>query len=419
MGLAVLPGPAIITHEFKRKVKNMKKFLFSIMILSSASSVLFADEIYSKDSGIIKCEIIQITNENIEYRQEGKPFLTIPVNLVLKIVYANGNTVRMDSNRQDIIRNNSDIIYLKGGNSLECKILKVTQDVIIYNIDGSDARESIVRENVIKIIYASGQEERITEEEPVIAQPEESVIPVKGFIDSYIHLGLCGGFGFMWGDIERKEGQAYNRYKGQLTTYPVYPDDYDNSIYSEKLYGGFDIGLMLPAIKFQQDWAFGPRGIKFGITGNYYFSSIDQHLSDMALKDTNYSESLLEYRTVSAGPEMNLVLGPRSNNVNLVFRFYVTGGYIHKGELTAVPCAREAGLPLAESEYSTDFTGYSGSTGAGIRFVSNRGFPVIAGFDLQYTYSKIYFDEALPVYNNDKETSFSDIDIVISIGVHI
>jgi hypothetical protein len=74
-------------------------FLIILFLMSFFYTALYADEIYLKDSKIIKCKIIQITDNTIEYReQDGKPFLTLPKSLALKVVYENGDFVLINEN---------------------------------------------------------------------------------------------------------------------------------------------------------------------------------------------------------------------------------------------------------------------------------------------------------------------------------
>jgi hypothetical protein len=398
----------------------MKNLFYLILMIFCTCSVLFADEIYLKDSKVIKCEIIQITDKNIEYKEQGgRPFAAVQKDLVSKLIYSDGKIVQITG--KDL-----DKIFLKDGSIKEGKIVQVTTDSLIFIPVDSDKNETVLRNTILKIKYAGGDEIQISEnaDKPTtedIPQPvkEEPIIQKGGFIDSTIRFGLLGGFGSIWGNLHNKENDSFDQNKNRITTYPVYPsEDNDSTITHYNRHGGLELGLFLPAYKIPQVRSFGLSGIKFGIMCNYVFSKMEQNLHDESLPDTDYSGTLLKYRTINAGPEMNLILSPRSNKVNLIFRFYLLGGYIHHGELTALPGLRDAGLSLAKSEYSTSFTGYSGTAGAGIRFVSNTAFPVITGFDLQYTYSKIDFDHSLPVYNGAKNASFHEIGIFLSAGIH-
>lgn len=324
----------------------------------------------------------------------------------------------------------ADEIYLKDNRIIECEIIQITADVIIYKLIDLDQKQVIVRENISKIINPEGNEIQISDTQ-LNSQPSatdekkseeykfELFTLSGGFIDSYIRLGVTGGIGAVWGDLHRKENQSYNRYINQAKTYPVYPNGSSKREYHYRFISGYDFAIFLPAIKIPRAYSFALMGVKFGITANYIYSTTKQDLEDESLKDTDYYRTLLKYRTLNIGPEVNFIIGPISNTVNLVFRCFSLGGRIHKGEITALPCLREAGLSLNKSEYSANFDGYSATTGAGIRFVLNRAVPLITGFDVQYTYSKINFDKALPVYKGARSTSFSEIGLTFSLGIHI
>ena len=93
----------------------------------------------------------------------------------------------------------ADEIYFKDGKNIECKILKVTPEVIIYNITGSDKKEAVVREKVMKLIYASGEEIRIPEiekkqeEQPIsIEEVKEDKTITKRKFQSSISLAYDG-----------------------------------------------------------------------------------------------------------------------------------------------------------------------------------------------------------------------------------
>jgi hypothetical protein len=398
----------------------MKNILTIIVFLFVILSISFADEIHLKDSSIIKCEIIQVSARNIEYKTVEKPFLSVPRESVIKIVFKDGKTFQIAGITYDkIIFTNSRII--------EVKIVIVDTENIIYTLPDSDEKQSVKRPDVDKIIYANVQEAlfdskikkaNIQNEAPAQEEPPP-YIQKKGFKDSTFSIGILGAWGFIHGDLNNKENNATTRYKGGAETYPIYPEGKDKkTLDNEDFYYGLEIGLYYPAVPVKNESGLGLRGIKFGISSNYTFHYIQETLYDRSLRDNTHIEKLMEYNEFRLGPEMNLILSPISNKVNLVFRFYGEAGYIHNGTLTALPGLRDAGLVMDKREYTVDFTGYSATGGFGIRFVSNLAFSVITGFDVQYTYSKIKFERNLEVYNNANKASFDEIAIVMSAGIH-
>ena len=395
----------------------MKHIISIILFLFSILSVSFADEIYLKDSTVVKCEIIQVTPLNIEYKTNERPFLAVPRSSVEKIVYKDGSVVQLAEITYDKI-------IFTDSRTIAAKVLVVDTENITYTLPGSEVKQVVKRSEVARIIYADGQKalfgggaEEVQSEEAAVETPP--YIYEKGFKDSVFGVGLLGAWGSVSGNLTDKEDDATTQYMGGVITYPIYPEGKNKrDISIDNFYYGLYLGLYLPAISVKKEAAFGLSGVKFGLISNYTRHYVEEYLYDRSLEDNNHNGKLMEYNEVRLGPEMNLILSPASNMVNLVFRFYAQGGYIHNGTLTALPGLRDAGLSLDDRQYIVDFTGYSATGGAGIRFVSNLAFPVVFGFDVQYTYSKIKFERDPEVYNNADDTSFHEIGIVVSTGVH-
>jgi hypothetical protein len=75
--------------------------LTTLFIIAFSFTTLYADEIYLKDSKIIKCTVIRITDNNIEYAElNGNPFLILPKNQVSKIIYENGDVYQITDNNE-------------------------------------------------------------------------------------------------------------------------------------------------------------------------------------------------------------------------------------------------------------------------------------------------------------------------------
>jgi hypothetical protein len=398
----------------------MKTIFYTLLILTGFYGLLFADEIYMNDLRVIKGKIIQVTDNNVEFSQEGKPLLIVPRDQVFKIKYDNGQVVQIaDAKGQDKI-------FLKDGSVIKGTISKVTSDVIMYS--ATDKQEAVVRDNVIKIVYADGKVIQISEasaEEAVVEKEPES-IPVKeefktrsgGFIDSYIWMGMFVGGSSVFGNIENKENRFYEE---KRTGYSFF----DQNIYTSGSHSGFELNLLLPSIKFNQVRGFDLTGIKFGIKSTYVFSEITQELSEDYYEDDGDSVSrvlgegtLLKYRSVNAGPEINIIYSPRTDLFNMVVQFYTLGGYIHNGKLTAAPALRDAGTPVTES-YTADFTGYSFTAGVGHYFVFNRMVPITLGYGFFYSYSKIDFDRNVAIYGGAKKASFDEFGFTLSVGAHL
>jgi RNase P/RNase MRP subunit p29 len=399
----------------------MKRLFYSILILAAFYGLSVADEIYLNDLKIIKGKIIQVTDKNVEYSQEGKPFLIVPRDQVFKIKYDNGEIVQIAEIK------GTDKIFLKDGSVIEGTIVKVTPEVIMYS--AGNKQEAAVRDNVIKIVYADGKTAEISgkpskeiaaEKAPEPEKEEPPVIRSGGFLDSYIWFGTLGAVSLIYGNLRNKEENAYieNR-QNKLNSYPFSRNDKHDYTNQVDYHGGFYLDLMFPSAKYLQTKGFSLTGVKFGLKTTYVFSTALQTIDDNSLpNDKEISGRLLKYRSVNAGPEINLIYSPRNDSFNMVFQVYLLGGYIHKGELTAVPGLRDAGASFNESEYKANFTGYSGTIGAGINFVLN-GFPLTIGTGFFYSYSKIEFDRSVLVYNGAKKASFDEFGYTLSVGIHL
>ncbi|MBN2041666.1 MAG: hypothetical protein JW864_16640 [Spirochaetes bacterium] len=401
----------------------MKFILSSVFFTFIFSSALFADEIFLKDGNVIKCEIIQITDDSVEYREiDSKRFLTVERNLVHKINYDDGSVKQLS--QQSL----SDKIYLKDGQVIEGRILKITSDVIIYNNLESDEKKALMRENVSKIELAPGsqttvaakQQETVSDSDEIIQieQEPEPVFQTGGYIDSVFQISAVAYAGFMWGELETKEKSAYRRYKDQIVNYAVYPADYEVYRDHYSFQAGFSLSFMLPAEKYKRN-SFGFIGIKYGFMGSYVYTEVEQEIEDVALSDDVLSGTLLRYRTINLGPLVELILGRPGALMSIVPRIYLSGGYIHQGTLYAVPALRDSGFSINKEDYRTEFTGFSGTLGAGIRFAFNRGVPIYFDLNMQYTYSQIKLDNSPGVYDSsDKNISFNDMMFGTAIGIY-
>ncbi len=339
----------------------MKKIIYIITFIFLSSMSLAADQIYLRDSKIINCKILQVTNTRVEYDPEGDiPFLAVNRDNVEKIVYDNGTAVKINE------------------------------------------------EAGVEIQTEAGEPKPVAE--------EEIITHTGGFTDSIIRAAFIAGTGDTYDRILTKERDAVRANE------PEYHTDYRKiRIYNN--YYGLDADLMLPSIEFTQRRGFDLTGLKFGLKAMYLKYIVDSTLyyyncCDDDIRES-YSGRLLSYRTANAGPEMNLIFSPRNDNYNMVIQFYLTGGYIHKGKLSAVPALRDAGYPFDRSEYHAEFSGYSIIWGTGLHFVFNRVIPFTLGFNFQLGYSKIDFESEVPVYQNSKSTYFNDNGFNFTAGVHL
>jgi hypothetical protein len=395
----------------------MKQLFYILLLLPAFYSLAFADEIYLNDLSIIKGKIIQVSDKNVEYSQENKPFITLPKNQVFKIIYDNG---RIDQIADAKVL---DKIFLKDGSIIEGTIVKVTADVVMYSV--AEKQEAVVRNNIIKIVYADGKVVQISEAPVNEIAVEKEPEPIKeefktrsgGFIDSYIWIGIFDSASYVYGNLDNKENRIFEENKNAISSNPFL----DHSVAISGNHFGFELNLLFPSIKFKQIRGFDLTGLKFGLKTTYVFSNITQSISEYYFDEEDDSSvigkgTLLRYRSINAGPELNLVYSPKTDFFNMVVQFYTLGGYIHNGKLTAAPALRDVGVPITESR-TADFTGYSFTAGAGLHFVMNK-IPLILGTDFFYSYSKIEFDRSVQIYHGAKKTSFDEFGFTLSAGTH-
>lgn len=339
----------------------MKLIFTSIVFFFSYHNLLFADDIYLKNNTVIKYEILQITKSDIEYSDESENSFSIKANNnVIKVVFDNKET-------DQIQKDNS---------------IPVSQTEPLENQTASRMENNITRKG--------------------------------GFIDSYIKLGFVYGLSlFTFGDLVNKEEAVYKENRHLIT--PDTNNDYSMSHYSHN--GGFDIDFMFSAIKYSQIKGFSLSGIKLGIKSNYLFSEIYQDVYDSHNPRGTIELSIIEYRCINIGPEINFVFSPRFDLFDIVIQIYGLWGYIHNGKLTATPAIRKW-IAIDRSEYSDKFDGYSIRAGAGIFIAFNRSFPGILGIDPYISYSKINFNNNVPIYNNAGTSSFYEIGVLLSFAVH-
>ncbi len=392
------------------------------MTVEKAADEIPYDTITLNDSTVIKCKVIQITNSVVEYDPEGKiPFLTVPASKVAKIDCADGCVAQIDSTPP------TDRILLKNGDSIDCYVIKITATSVEFTSKKTGAKETADRADISNVIIRNTRspetaqvdtatEEQTSQEEEQQSEPAPEVFAEHsgGFNDSIIWIAFMIGFNDTRGDIDKNEKYAMRSNKQEaIAAY----DDFE----TDGGYYGLDMDLMLPSIKLIQRRGFDLTGFKFGLKTMYLKYDIYENITfhdDEKKSDNLYGGRLLEYRSANAGPEINFVISPRHDMFDMVFQLYATGGYIHKGKLSAMPALREAGCTIEKSDYQRSFSGYNMNFGFGMHFIFNKVVPFTVGLNFQSQYSKINFDRELPVYNNSKSMDFRDGGFNLTTGIH-
>lgn len=427
----------------------MKKAILSaICILMSTS--LMADEIYLSNGDVLRGNIIQITDDRVEYDPDGvRVFDVVEKNRVEKIRYDNGRVVSYKL----------DTLYLVDGTSIRCSVIRVTKDEIVYTPEGSVDQKTITRGQVGRIEYSDGSAFEITadKEKTEEATGEKEEVPVVieekkqsgGFIDSWVRIAGFFGFGTQAGGIFEREQRVLDAYRPDLWKAYVFPRDYN--MYNFFGTGGGELDFLLPAVKITQKRAFDLSGIKFGIRGRYGYEEVDSTIVDESGLYSSYQGyemfqgKLMTYHYWAAGPVMNLVFSPRSNVFNFLLNFYAVAGQIFNGKVKGAAALRSAPFLAWEmlgaagpygsapflpssianitntSRFNTArFNGYTVRVGFGPHFTLNKYAPVTFGINMTYAYSNIKLGRALPIYyDGNKRAAHHEFGGEVSVGFHI
>ena len=402
------------------------------------STALFADQIYLQDGSVLKGKIIQVNENDIEYKPEtGRAFDVVDKSGVAKIVYDNGQVLNFTV----------DTLYRVDGTVVKGNIIRVTKDDITYTPRGTTEQKIVPRVEIDRVEYSDGKVVYIAKkkdtDEGFDAKIEEKK-QTGGFLDSWVRIAGFMGFGSPSGGIFEREQHLLRAYRPDLIRAYVIPRDYKQ--YSMYVNGGGEIDVMPPAIKFVQKRGFDLSGIKFGIKGRYGAESVDS----MIVNEKSYYSSvegyelfrgkLMEYQYWTAGPVMNLVFSPRNNLFNFLIHFYVLAGQVFQGNLKGASALRSARWLMPElvgafgsapfvndrrvlyaTRYlnRTRFGGYTIRGGFGPHFSLNKYFPITFGFNITYAYSKLTLDRApIAYFDGHKKATQHEVGAEVTAGVH-
>lgn len=317
----------------------------------------------------------------------------------------------------------ADEIYLKDNTVIKGKILRVSEKNIEYDPEGDKPFDVVPREKAKKIVYEGGQTVVFDETvQAAVSEKVEEIPPIRqkgGYLDSFIYLGVFGGFAEPHGGLRHRENRTLH---SESARYTAGINRFDQALYYKDQLGA-ELHLMLPAMKRLQNRGFELTGIKIGAKGRY----ADTHYTQMVKQHSIFGSAgyrdglLLHYQYWAAGPVLSLVFSPRSNALNLVLEAFAVGGTITKGNLNAAPALRDAGAYWIDKHAnSSRVGGYSITAGFGPRLALNKKVPITFGLSLTYTYTQLRLHRAIPVYNdNDRRTSIEDVGLEFSFGTHL
>jgi hypothetical protein len=277
------------------------------------------------------------------------------------------DTVRKDQVAKIIYSNGReqrfilDTLILTSGESIKCNIVRVTKESITYKPEGTEEEKTIGRDQVARMEFSDGKTVELSKQTAPDQKNEAATKPSGGYLDSIIRISLFGGGGVMSGGAISKERRVFRAYKPDFILANGFPDNYLQ--YTGSATGGFEMDLMPPAIKFFQRRGFDFTGIKFGIRGRYGYengtSAIigrDDNNWNYNGFDKNETGRLMTYHYWSAGPVMNFVFTPRNNVFNFMISIYGMAGQVFSGNLTPLSSLR--GSKLLMTRLAGAWNGY-------------------------------------------------------------
>jgi len=272
----------------------------------------------------------------------------------------------------------------------------------------------------------------------------ETAVQPGGFIDSWVRISLYGGIGVWQGGVAAKEKRRVDAFKPYLAVAYLKPMDYTMAPLFLNI--GPEIDILAPAIRFAGNRRFDLKGIKFGVKARYGYEVSQTILVGTADRGEDAQNNLLQgrlatYHYWSAGPTMNIILGPRSNIFNVIVNCFVTGGQVFGGRLTGGSVLRGSsrlwlltagyfGVPSATlppailalqagAFNSTRIKGYTIRGGFGPEICLNKWVPLIFGIHLTYAYTNLTLSRALPVYfDADRKAAHHELGAELSLGFH-
>ncbi|MBN1534027.1 MAG: hypothetical protein JXA20_15260 [Spirochaetes bacterium] len=314
-----------------------------------------------------------------------------------------------------------DRIRFYDGKVLEGNVVEVDQGSVMFTQKNTAEKTSIPRERIQSISFSDGRE-IFFQKDGSSATEQEQVQRVPGFHKSIVRIAGVFGFGAPVGAIMDREEDVFQAHLQYLvSTFGL--RDYTTS--HAFLNYGVDLDLLLPAFEFEQSSVFDFTGIKLGIRGRYihtmtYSSIYDEHDYGYRYYDSDlFFGRLMTYDLWAVGPVCNFMFSPRSNNFNFMINCYVLYGQTFDATFTAVPTMRDAGVYYERLSYRTKFSAYSIRAGLGPHFVLNRWLPVTIGINATYSMMRMTLNHYLNAYGDVNTASYMhEWGAELSLGLH-
>ncbi|MBP7738346.1 MAG: hypothetical protein KA369_20395 [Spirochaetes bacterium] len=335
----------------------------------------------------------------------------------------------------------ADQLFLKDGSILKGKIIRITEHDVEYDPEGPRVFDVVDRSSVAQILHDNGK---------TVSAEMESLKELSrpgGFLDARVRVGGFFTASALRGGVVDHERRLFSLYRPDL--YIAYVKSRDYGLGITAMGGGGEIDLLPPALRFERKRDFDFTGIKFGLKARYWFQFSDSAVVNERVYYSSvegyeqFRGRLMSHHGWGAGPEMNLVFGPRNNSFNFLIHWYALVGQVFGGRIKAAAALRSAhqlqfelaglyGFPALITAAApgviaatrlcnrASFGGYTLRLGLGPHFTMNRNFPITFGLNVFYGYWNITFSRAPLAYlDGRRKAAHHEIGAEISSGIHI
>ena len=152
----------------------MKKYVTLLLIvltgaLQGIKAQTKIDQIFKVDRSAFKCKVDEISETDVYFMMLDDPTKKrqmLPKKTLWKIVFFDGAEELI--NEPVEIKPAKDLIYKKDKSIIECKIIRITEKIIEYRMNASEASpmRELERKLVTKITYADGTTESMDGKKP-------------------------------------------------------------------------------------------------------------------------------------------------------------------------------------------------------------------------------------------------------------
>lgn len=329
-----------------------------------------------------------------------------------------------------------DLVHLDDGSVMKGRVERVLKDEVI--LTSEKGFEVIDRGRITAIEYDDGSRVEMREEEGA-ARP---AVAWKHFMDARLRVAGFFTCAKPHGGIFDREKRVLNLFRPDLTM--AYLNRRDFELSNIAIGGGGEAEFFIGRVKRSGGGRFDFRGIKAGVRARYLFTYIDSAVVDedkyfITVEGYElFSGRIMISHTVSAGPSVSFVFGPRDDRFNLIVPIALTAGPLFGGRLRAAAAIRSCraltwelggllGQPflapevigLAWLKHRTSFKGYTLRLQVGPHIALNQNVPFDVGVDVMYAMNAITLVGRIPIYGGWGKKNQHDVGIEVSAGIHL